>query len=117
MLVCCWISKGVAINIFLISHKKHSLKEDFFMIQDIFKNIFGLDLGSCPPLSASNGQVTHNSDQENGRYSVSVKATYSCNDGYFRASGWRVRTCQSSGRWSGWPTICKQSNEKWKVYY
>ena len=58
--------------------------------------------------------MSYNSDKMDGRYNVSVKATYSCNSGYFRATGWRVRVCQSSGKWSGWPTVCEQSNEKMK---
>ena len=39
------------------------------------------------------------------------EATYQCNDGYSRASGWTVRTCQSLRQWNGYPAVCTKSKE------
>ena len=39
------------------------------------------------------------------------EATYQCNDGYSIEHGWRVRTCQSSREWSGYPAVCTKSKE------
>ena len=65
----------------------------------------------CPGLSwPSNGKVTYNK----GRvihFPVNTKATYTCNSGYKRTSGWRVRTCQANGKWNGYPGVCTKGNE------
>ena len=56
----------------------------------------------------SNGEVSYNKGNDNGTYIYATKGTYSCNNGYYRSSGWEVRTCQQSGDWNGQPAVCSQ---------
>ena len=45
-------------------------------------------------------------------YPIGTKATYRCDQFYEITSGWRVRTCQASGEWDGWPAICEKSKDE-----
>ena len=73
----------------------------------------------CPPLQLpNNGRVSYNDYLLNrGEYFVFKEATYQCNDGYSIEHGWRVRTCQSSREWSGYPAVCPKSKENKQITY
>ena len=62
---------------------------------------FLLTARNCGTLSnPANGQVSHTGGTTYGK-----RATYSCNTGYYRV-GTSIRTCLSTGRWSGSAPTC-----------
>ena len=78
--------------------KIHKASEQYFVIV------------TCSALTLSNGGISYNQSEVNGRYTVDTKATFSCNSGYTRA-GSSSSTCQTSGHWSPQIPTCNQSNE------
>ena len=62
----------------------------------------------CEPLQwPQMGQATYNKIIVDQKYPLDTEAVYSCYDGYsLGSSGWRKRTCQESGHWTGWPKYC-----------
>ena len=79
------------------------------------------DIANCPYQSLVNGRVDYNTTEEinlnysceddtselSGGFRFGTNLAYSCNEGYYRKSGWRSRICQQSGNWSGYPSICE----------
>ena len=60
----------------------------------------------CGPLAApDDGSVRVTST------GVGAIAKYACNDGFTLSKGWRKRTCQKSGMWSGDAPTCKRHNQ------
>ena len=67
---------------------------------------FAFSVIDCGPLATpENGSVTIESGTltTNGEGAV---ATYTCNSGYRRTEGNAMRTCQTSGVWSGEMAVC-----------
>ena len=68
----------------------------------------------CEAVSAlSNGLVTYNIPNIEGRYSYGTVVTYSCNNGYYISTGSNQRTCQSTSQWNGSPAVCQRG--KWLI--
>ena len=66
-----------------------------------------LSVTDCGSLeSPENGTVTITEPGTLTTNGEGAIATYTCNSGYHRTAGSDVRTCQSSGAWSGEMTIC-----------
>ena len=70
-----------------------------------------ISVAACPALTLSGGRVSYTKLSVHGQYRAGTKGTYSCSSGYSRTSGWRVRTCQMTGKWTGSPAVCTRSND------
>ena len=55
-----------------------------------------------------NGAITYGPDMT-ADFDVGTNATHTCNEGFILLIGPEIRTCQDTGRWSGFIPVCRRT--------